>query len=699
MVIAKALPILVLAAGVAVGGGAIISAVTVVPPIEKESSSYNDSSAHSEAASSSAPSSQLPSSSDKGADSSKEESGISSADSAFATSSSAEQSSSTTSSGTYFLGKKGSSYPLESYGSEEEARAAFDSYVPIKPKDYGNGDSYYSSVSEWNRVEESDGIYFEPATVKHQYTIGLYPQNKVTDSTLLAELANAELYKNWGYDKYRYKGVFYDKVGDDYYEYAPVTWTRLYNKGGYDYLLCDKFIDGGIFNASYDGLGTVNHYANDYAKSTVHTCVGNLAYRAFFYDTDLVPVLTVDNSSETSGVDFNPYSCANTTDRGFLPSVAELKGLDVFSSKVPITDYAKRNGNSNRAWLRSPSATSSTSAYCYDRNSGEIEEANVELVGLIRPMIAVPENVQDELYACKFYNYDGTPVWETTVRNGKAILFQHEDPTHPSVDIEGGYGAKMKYAFSGWNNITSSVGANTTYIARFQTRLIAGEYPQSKVTDESLISALNATSDIDSKGYRVYDGHKYQPLESDYYLVEPIEWVSIGTQEGGLSFAAAYTLDAGTYSSVGSTYYATSDVRTFLNNTFYDKAFNEDKALTMASNVDNSSAMYESGGSTYSAPNTTDYAFAPSTKEVMKAGSTGYYSDYARARLNMLRSNTSTMFSQNDYWTRCPQSSNRVSIGGPGGYADYVINMDTVYAVLGIRPCVSFHISESGQVL
>jgi hypothetical protein len=95
-------------------------------------------------------------------------------------------------------------------------------------------------------------------------------------------------------------------------------------------------------------------------------------------------------------------------------------------------------------------------------------------------------------YTITWENYDGTVLETDSVAYGSTPTYDGETPTK-SGD------AQYSYAFSGWSPAVTSVSGNQTYTAQFNEIEKGGiyqfgSYPQTKVTDSSLISTLTTTA-------------------------------------------------------------------------------------------------------------------------------------------------------------------------------------------------------------
>lgn len=109
-----------------------------------------------------------------------------------------------------------------------------------------------------------------------------------------------------------------------------------------------------------------------------------------------------------------------------------------------------------------------------------------------------------------------------------------------------------------------------------------GEYPQSKVTDEDLISNLNTITADENNCVR-YDGARYEKVVNDYYKYEPIDWrVLDNSNPSSMLVCADFMIDSLDHYG-DDTNYLTSNLRSFINTTFYQKAFGQSGSIILPS--------------------------------------------------------------------------------------------------------------------
>lgn len=246
------------------------------------------------------------------------------------------------------------------------------------------------------------------------------------------------------------------------------------------------------------------------------------------------------------------------------------------------------------------------------------------------------------------------------------------------------YDEKNVHLFAGWSESLKNLSKemDVTAITKTITREQNGEYPQAKVTDESLISILSQITRTDSRGYVTYDETKYLKKYGAYYRVEPIQWRWLDTKEDGKPmYVSEKCLDSGKYADHLNNY-KDSYIRKWLNGDFLDKAFSDD-SLIATTEVDNSTASTGQDRNPCVCENTNDKVFLLSRQEILNKD---YFAD------NESRVCYGTEYcgtGQQGYWTRSPFYS-------PNAW--FVSVDDTLYdnrvdAGEGVRPALCFDLS------
>ena len=264
-----------------------------------------------------------------------------------------------------------------------------------------------------------------------------------------------------------------------------------------------------------------------------------------------------------------------------------------------------------------------------------------------------------------------------------------------------------------------------------KTYINYGKYPQTVVSDNSLILALNNLIETNSEGYYKYEGNEYAklkatPYSSDYkysddtrvvsgttyyFKVEPIKWRVISNNDGTIQLLSDYILDKQYYhpnkntrtikgKTIYSNNYEHSYIREWLNNDFYNKAFGTlDQSPILTTLVDNSASTTSSSSNSYASNNTNDkiyllsyqdsinsnYGFSTSTS----SNNTRYAvtTDYARAKGAYIDDTSTNTYGNGYWWLRSPDSSR-----SPGAYHVYRDGLMLSYYVniasLGVRPAL-----------
>ena len=253
-----------------------------------------------------------------------------------------------------------------------------------------------------------------------------------------------------------------------------------------------------------------------------------------------------------------------------------------------------------------------------------------------------------------------------------------------------------------------------------------GQYPQTRVSDNSLIAQLELLVSPNAVGFYEYNGGYYfketshlleeslridggcffnddTPISDNtpyWFKVDPIKWRIVDEDESSYTLFSDVILDASLFSSgeEKTNNYSTSELRQFLNNDFCDKAF-FGTDLPLVTEVDNSLSSTGDSVNHYTCDNTFDRVFVPSRVELGYI--TGYDPDADTKRNNRKRLTSeyarikATAYSDYAglYWTRTPNAehSDRTyvveQIGG-------ISNNYCVDSVFGISVCPMIRISK-----
>jgi hypothetical protein len=262
-----------------------------------------------------------------------------------------------------------------------------------------------------------------------------------------------------------------------------------------------------------------------------------------------------------------------------------------------------------------------------------------------------------------------------------------------------------------------------------------GSYPQTKVTDNALITALKAQT-LQSDNTVTYGGAKYKWVyfskyasyyggtttnldytyqdDNGYYIntaywfkYEPLQWRVLSNTNGELFVMANKILDSRAYNQVNTNVtWETCTMRTWLNNDFYKTAFNStEQARIETSTVMNANNLWygTNGGNS-----TNDKLFLLSYSEVMNPeyGFDSIFSanDTARmaqssdfAKSNGLYVDNETFINplaQSIWWLRSPgKNPYYAGVGCIGGFVDIGDYYIILEPAVGIRPAFRINLS------
>jgi len=235
-----------------------------------------------------------------------------------------------------------------------------------------------------------------------------------------------------------------------------------------------------------------------------------------------------------------------------------------------------------------------------------------------------------------------------------------------------------------------------------------GYYPQTKVSDETLLANLKYVTTKNSAGYYEYKGECYAKLSATpyggsgnfedgstisdgstyWFKVEPIVWDILSDLNGCYLLNCSNLLINHRYAN-SSNNYMTSELREYMNGEFYSKAFYEDNSKISLSAIDNSPSTTNGVPNSYTCDQTEDYIFSLSYQDYLDT-SYGYSvskensstrccktTDYARASGAYYELKSEYLYN-GYYWTRSPDSvsSDFVSSGSPRGGVSYARSVE-----------------------
>lgn len=296
--------------------------------------------------------------------------------------------------------------------------------------------------------------------------------------------------------------------------------------------------------------------------------------------------------------------------------------------------------------------------------------------------------------------------------------------TTPKKEDEG----EDSFIFMGWSSTIEEVKSNATYTAKFikmsPNDWIAGVqpvisedgktikygfYPQTNINDQSLINILNSMTPSETNGWCVYEGNYYTKATAKvynnekytfengtsivdgteyWYKCEPITWKILEENNGVYYLISTMLLDVQSFyksydvrtingETINPNNYEYSDIRTWLNHEFFNKAFSINDSFIFGTSDKITLPSYEDCLNT-------KYGFSSNEKEASKTR-TSLTTDYARANGAWLNA-TVNLKNNGIYWTRSASTFN---------YAAYAINSGgflSSYAVDGdshcVRPCI-----------
>ena len=244
-----------------------------------------------------------------------------------------------------------------------------------------------------------------------------------------------------------------------------------------------------------------------------------------------------------------------------------------------------------------------------------------------------------------------------------------------------------------------------------------GYYPQSIVTDESIISTLKNITETNKQGYIEHNKKMYAKVETTfsqeeivlregvklikgntyYFEVETITWNILKNSEETYYLMTEKIIDCQQYAKYENNY-KNSYVRQFLNNDFINKAF-KDTSYIVEENVDNSKSSTIDADNYFACENTSDKVYLLSYQDMKNAEygfslesgkdekRIAYLTDYAIAKGAWKNDQNAGW-----YWTRSPNNVVNYSASSVAGDGALTAGHYVYYQSAGIRPAITFKV-------
>ncbi len=214
--------------------------------------------------------------------------------------------------------------------------------------------------------------------------------------------------------------------------------------------------------------------------------------------------------------------------------------------------------------------------------------------------------------------------------------------------------------------------------------ILFGEYPQTIKADNVTITSI-----VDDRGYYIgSDGCYYAKAGDNFYKVEPLCWRILSENDDGIFLLCENIIANMAYSTNNSNNYKNSDVRAWLNGSFYENAFSqEQQGIIRTTRVDNSALTTGYVNNPNSYEDTEDKIFLLSYADVVNTNYGFSANEYDDARKKLATEYAYATGSCNSWRLRShgTGSTNVRQVNSFGGVSsgDYLSNVqDTVYGIV-----------------
>lgn len=194
----------------------------------------------------------------------------------------------------------------------------------------------------------------------------------------------------------KFSNGLYVSYAEYYFKVEPIKWKILSITNGEALVLCEKIIDGAVFDRN----------SNNYSNSDIRKYLNNEFYSTAFssLQQQLISNTFVDNSASSTGYNDNILACENTYDKIILLSYQEATcieyGFSIEESRIKkatdysiatgvYTDTSISNNGAGNWWLRSPHHDYENRTLCSSYYYGNINGETVNYINGIVPALRI----------------------------------------------------------------------------------------------------------------------------------------------------------------------------------------------------------------------------------------------------------------------------------------------------------------------
>lgn len=306
----------------------------------------------------------------------------------------------------------------------------------------------------------------------------------------------------------------------------------------------------------------------------------------------------------------------------------------------------------------------------------------------------------DELYFC--YKNDNKKV---VIKPHKRKKKKYLVPLLVLVGLLTIGGAATGITFAIKNNRSGGGGEiplidfkDNLVIDKVANKAVYGYYPQTKVIDQDTLDSLNNISEPSIDNKYLFNNDYYEKYNNSWYKCDEISWIIIANKDDEYTLVSEKLLDVEVFyhsnydrtiddKIVHATNYEYSEIREWLNNTFYQSAFFLHNSHISSVEIDNSPGTTDSEDNPNCCSNTIDKVFLLS------------YQEYSSLDVSIRRARHTTLtidkggYNDSGYgyhWTRSPSSSCEWVPWCVDQYGNLYTNYggDVTVTNCGVRPCI-----------
>ena len=449
-----------------------------------------------------------------------------------------------------------------------------------------------------------------------------------------------------------------------------------------------KFVnyDGSLLGYSYCGIGgTATYTGKTPIKASVNSDGVITGYQFTGWDK---PLTNIQESTTFTAVyeEYTSYECRFLNYDGSLlyTSVVLKDGTAKYDGEKPYRDYDVNSKNGD--------GTANVVSYKF---SGWDKDLSTKITAPTT-FTAKYDGIPFAGYKTVFQRENGKELGHSYTKKGENAVCGYRW-IRSLIQSSYSFDKKNVTRFAGWKESTADIQSDRVFTANIVTisRQQNGEYPQTRITDSSLIFILQTITNHDAQYFYSYQGEKYayrtDGTNNFWSRVDPIQWRFLSQEGDNVQFVSEKILNNNVWNGtkhedgIYPSNYKYSDIRKWLNNDFFQQAFYYDSFYIQTVKVDNSAASTYDFVNKFACEDTLDKIYLLSYQDVNNEDY-GFIDDTSRIAYDWDGN-------AREYWLRSPLANygdiDSVWVVAYAGQTRYWSDHRGTQSYSGIRPALT----------